>query len=732
MKYYSVLLTISTLYSVCHSSLEANKILILHNINIKTMKRLALMALSGILILSESCGNAGDKKEKDEVKKESTPCVDASDSTFQYQTDQFADLRVLRYQVPGFQCLTPKQKEMLYYLYEAALCGRDIHWDQNYKYNLTVRKTLENIVASYKGDKNSEDYKKFMVYAKRVWFSSGIHHHYSSDKIMPEFSKSYFADLIKNSDPAAFPLHGGEQVDAFEQRMEPILFDPNVAPKKVDLDPKKDLIKSSAVNFYEGVTQDEVQKFYAATIDKNSKTPVMTGLNSKVIKENGKLVEKKWMVGGMYSAAIEKMVYWLDKASAIAENPEQKDALVKLIRFYKTGDLKDFDDYNIAWVKDVNSVIDVVNGYIEVYSDPLGYKGSFESCVSIKDMEASKRIKAIGDNAQWFEDNSPLKPEHKKKDVKGISAKVITVVVEGGDNAPSTPIGINLPNNEWIREQHGSKSVNLGNIVEAYDRASGPGVIDEFYYNDEIKERVKKYAHLADKLHTDMHEVIGHASGQINPGVAQPYVTLKNYASTLEEGRADLVALYYLLDPKLVEIGVMPSLDYGKAAYDEYITKGLMIQLSRLAPGKNLEEAHMRNRQLVAAWVYEKGAKDKVIEKKSKDGKTFFVINDYSKLRVLFGDLLREIQRVKSEGDYKAGHDLVENFGVKVDPALHEEVMKRYSKLNIAPYMGFIQPKLVPVMDGDKIIDVKVEYPKDFVEQMLYYGKQYALLPVEN
>ncbi|MFI5150636.1 MAG: dihydrofolate reductase [Bacteroidia bacterium] len=680
------------------------------------MKSLILLTLSGVLL--SGSGNAQQK---------TAPPVD-----FKYQADQFADLRILRYQIPGFEALALKQKEMLYYLYEAALCGRDIFWDQNYKYNLTVRKTLEAIVSNYKGDKNTEDYKKFMVYAKRVWFSSGIHHHYSSDKFMPEFSKEYFASLIKQTAPALLPLHKGENADAFTARLTPILFDPAIAPKKVDLDPSKDMVKSSAVNFYEGVTQEEVRAFYAAQIDKNSKTPVMTGLNSKVVKENGKLVEKKWKVGGMYSAAIEKMVYWLDKASAIAENPEQKDALVKLIKFYKTGDLKDFDEYNIAWVKDINSTIDVVNGFIEVYADPLGYKATFESCVSIKDMEASKRIKAIGDNAQWFEDHSPLKPEHKKKDVKGISAKVITVVVEGGDNAPSTPIGINLPNNEWIREQHGSKSVNLGNIVEAYDNASGPGVADEFYYSDEIKERVKKYAPLADKLHTDMHEVIGHASGRINDGVEQPYVTLQNYASTLEEARADLVALYYLLDPKLVEIGVMPSLDYGKAAYDEYITKGLMIQLSRLAAGKNLEEAHMRNRQLIAAWVYEKGKNENIIEEKKKNSKTFYVVTDYSKLRILFGDLLREIQRIKSEGDYKAGHDLVENYGVKVNPELHKEVIARYATLHLAPYMGFIQPKLVTVMQGNKITDVKVEYPVDFVEQMLEYGKKYALLPTEN
>jgi dipeptidyl-peptidase-3 len=695
------------------------------------MKTSSFYSLCLAAILFSSCGNQSSKTETANTK-DTTTVTDTPDPHFTYQTEQFADIRILRYQVPGFRSLSLKQKELVYYLYEAALSGRDIYYDQNYKYNLTIRKTLEEIVSSYKGDKNTEDYKHFLVYAKRVWFSNGIHHHYSKDKFEPGFSREYFATLVKNSDAAALPLHAGENTDVFIARLSPILFDPSIAPKKVNLDSKKDMVVSSAVNFYEGVTQAEVQKYYDSQTDKNSKTPVMSGLNSKVVKENGALTEKKWMVGGMYSAAISKMVYWLEKASTVAENAEQKDALDKLVTFYKTGSLKDFDEYNIAWVKDVNSTVDVVNGFIEVYNDPLGFKGSYESCVSIKDMEASKRINTIGSNAQWFEDNSPLMPEHKKKSVKGITAKVITVVVESGDDSPSTPIGINLPNNEWIREQHGSKSVNLGNVVDALDGAAGGGVVDEFYFNDEIKERVKKCGPYADRLHTDMHEVIGHASGQINKGVEQPNVTLKNYASTLEEARADLVALYYLMDQKMVDIGVMKSLDYGKAAYDEYITKGMMVQLSRLKQGDNLEEAHMRNRQLIAAWAFAKGKKDNVIERKTKDGKTFFVVNDYKKLRTLFGELLREIQRIKSEGDYKAAHALVENYGVIVDPALHKEVLERYKKLNIAPYAGFIQPQLTPVMDGEKITDVKIEYPTDFVEQMLYYGKKYAYLPVEN
>lgn len=679
-----------------------------------------------------SCNSGANEFGNDSKKTNDTVTTKPMEEAFQYQTEQFADIRVLRYQVPGFNELTIPQKTLLYYLSEAALCGRDIMWDQHYKYNLAVRKTLESIVESYKGDNNAPEYLKFTEYTKRVWFSNGIHHHYSMDKILPEFSTTFFADLVKNANPANLPLNANETVDQFVARITPILFDPKIAPKRVNLDSKVDLVQNSAINFYEGVTQKEAETFYAAVNKSGDTTPVMAGLNSKLIKENGKLVEKVWKVGGMYSSAIEKIVYWLEKASTVAENPAQKDALDKLITFYKSGSLEDFDTYSIAWAKDTESAIDVVNGFIEVYNDPIGYKGSFESVVSVKDFEASKRIKLIGDNAQWFEDNSPIAPQHKKKDVKGIAAKVINVVMESGDAAPSTPIGVNLPNNEWIRENHGSKSVNLGNIVEAYDMAAGSGVVKEYYLNEEIQNRVSKYAPLADKLHTDMHEVIGHASGQIEKGIGQPAATLKNYASTLEEARADLVALYYLYDQKLVDLGVMSTLDYGKAAYDEYITKGLMIQMSRLKLGDNIEEAHMRNRQLVAAWAYEKGKKDNVIEKVVQDGKTFFVVRNFDKLKVLFGDLLKEIQRIKSQGDYKAGHDLVENYGVKVDKALHKEVLDRYAKLNFAPYAGFIQPKLVPVMEGDKIMDVKIEYPKDFSEQMLYYSKTYGLLPMNN
>ncbi|MES2567427.1 MAG: dihydrofolate reductase [Bacteroidota bacterium] len=693
--------------------------------------KLFILPISAALFLGACKSNQSDINNEVAMEKIDSTKTE-QEKPFEYISEQFADLRILRYEIPGFDQLSLQQKELLYYLSEAALCGRDIFWDQNYKYNLTIRKTIDAIIENYKGDVNSEDYKKFIVYAKRVWFSRGIHHHYGSEKFFPECSQEFFSQLIASTDVSKLPVKTGESIKIFSERIMPLIYDPKIAPKKVSLDAKKDLLTSSAVNFYEGVNQKEAIAFYEKMTDKTSKTPIMVGLNSKLIKENGVIVEKVWKVGGMYTQAIEKIVYWLEKAITVAENAEQKDALQKLVVFYKSGSLKDFDDYNIAWVKDSKSAVDVVNGFIEVYEDPLGKKGTFESVVSIKDFEASKRIATIGDNAQWFEDNSTLFPEHKKKNVKGISAKVINAVMESGASSPSTPIGINLPNNEWIRETHGSKSVNLGNIVEAYDKAAGGSVVNEFYYTDAIKKNVLDYAGLADKLHTDMHEVIGHASGQIEPGIGQPHETLKNYASALEEGRADLVALYYLMDKKLVELGVMPSLNYGKASYDEYITKGLMVQLSRLKLGDDIEEAHMRNRQMVAGWAFEKGKKENVIEKKVENGKTYFVINDYLKLRILFGELLKEIQRIKSQGDYKAGKDLVENYGVKVDPVIHKEVLERYKKLSMAPYQGFIQPKLIPVMKDGKITDVKAEYPKSFTEQMMEYSKNYSFLPAEN
>jgi dipeptidyl-peptidase III len=655
-----------------------------------------------------------------------------STSTFDVECDRFADLQVLRYEIPGFEELTAQQKELAYYLYEAANCGRDIIYDQKYKYNLTIRKTIEGIYQSYSGEKSGDEWNQFETYAKRVWFSNGIHHHYSNLKFVPGCSYAYFESLVKASDAAQLPLEG-KTVEAFLAMVKPIIFDPNVDAKIVDLASGIDNIKSSSNNFYEGVNQAEVEAFYASRTNKDDAQPVSWGLNSKMVKENGVLAEKVWKVGGMYSGAIEKIVSWLEKAVLVAENDNQKKALELLVQFYKTGDLKTWDDYNIAWVSDVDSRLDVVNGFIEVYGDAIGKRASFESVVSMKDMEATKRIAAIATEAQWFEDHSPILPEHKKETVKGITAKVITVIQEAGDAAPSTPIGINLPNANWIRQQHGSKSVSLGNIVHSYNTVAAKSpMLKEFAENAGQVERAQKYGALGGDLHTDMHEVIGHASGKINKGVGDPDQTLKNYASTLEEARADLVALYYILDPKLVEMGVMPSLDCGKAEYDSYIMNGLITQLTRLNIGENLEEAHMRNRQLNAKWVYEMGKKDNVIEFVKREGKTYVKINDYDKLRELFGQLLREIQRIKSEGDFKAATELVEGYGVKVDQELLKEVKDRFTKLNVAAYKGFIQPRLVPVMTGDKITDVKVEYPTNFSENQLELGKKYSFLPVMN
>ncbi len=652
---------------------------------------------------------------------------------FKVVADQFADIRVLRYQIPGFDTLSLQQKQLAYYLYQAALSGRDMIWDQNYAHNLYVRRTLEAIVKTYSGEREGADWDAFMTYAKRVWFSNGIHHHYSNKKIEPGFSKDYFAGLVRGSDIKALPLGEGEKIDGMLKKLGSILFDPKVDAKKVNLDPKADLLETSATNYYAGVSQKEAERFYAKVIDKSDATPISHGLNSQLAKNKGKVVERVWKVDGMYGAAIGEIVKWLELAIGVAETPEQKLALQKLVEFYETGDLKKFDEYSIAWVEDTKSRIDVVNGFIEVYGDPLGYRGAYESVVSFRDQEATKRIAAISKEAQWFEDNSSIPDEYKKKNVTGISAKVITVIVEAGDASPSTPIGINLPNSNWIRANHGSKSVNLGNIVDAYDESSKQsGVLEEFAASEEEITLTKEHGALADKLHTDMHEVIGHASGALEAGVGTPKETLKSYASTLEEGRADLVALYYLYDDKLVQMGVMPSLDVGRVAYDDYIRNGILVQLARLEPGEDLEEAHMRNRQMVAAWVYEKGKADNVIERVEKDGKTTFKINDYGKLRELFGQLLREVQRIKSQGDYAAGRALVETYGVKVDRKLHDEVLRRYAALQIAPYAGFINPRLVPVEKDGKIVDVKVEYPDNFVVQMLEYGETYSLLPTYN
>lgn len=656
----------------------------------------------------------------------------AGAAPFEYKADRFADIQVLRYQVPGFEQLSLQQKKLAYYLTQAGLAGRDIFWDQKYRHNLAVRKTLEGVLQSYRGEHSGADWDAFVVYAKQVFFANGIHHHYASGKMLPGFPESYLATLLANSDATKLPLEG-KSVAEFTKTLTPILFDPQLDAKTVNLDAGVDNVRSSANNFYQGVTAAQVEAFYAAKVKASGNSRLSYGLNSQLAKVDGKIVERTWMVGGMYGSAIAKIVGWLEKAVPVTENEHQKKSIEALIKYYRTGDIADFDQHCIAWVTDTQSTIDVVNGFIEVYADATQKRGSFESVVSMRDVEATKRIAAISKEAQWFEDHSPIADSHKKRNVTGISAKVITVIGEVGDSAPATPIGINLPNAEWIREQYGSKSVSLGNIVAAYnDVNSKSPANDEFGYDQEVKQRLKQWGALAADLHTDMHEVIGHASGQINPGVATTDQTLKGYAGALEEARADLVALYYVLDPKLVEIGVMPTLDVGKAEYDGYIMRSLIMQLYRIKPGQQIEEAHMRNRQLIAAWVFEKGQPDKVIERVTRDGKTYYRINDYEKLRGLFGQLLREIQRIKSEGDFEAGKNLVENYGVKVDQALLAETHRRYAPLNIAPFMGFIQPRLIPVEKDGQITDVTVAYPTDFLGQMLEYGRDYGFLPVHN
>ncbi|RMH61495.1 MAG: dihydrofolate reductase [Calditrichaeota bacterium] len=682
--------------------------------------RLTIWGIVTLMIILTSCQN-----KQSETESEQAP--------FNVTADRFADIRVLRYQVPGFESLPLQKKKLLYYLSRAALSGRDIIYDQNYRWNLAVRRTLEAMIRNHMGSAENEDYQKFIEYVKRVWFSNGIHHHYSTIKFTPEISKAYFTKLLDAVPENQLPLREGQDREAFTQWILPIIFDPDLDRKRVNLDHGVDHVKESANNYYQGVTQKEVEDFYARKIDKNDPQPISYGLNSRLVKENGVIREKVWKVGGLYGAALEKAVFWLQKARDVAENDKQKKWLDLLIRYYQTGDLKIFDEFSIAWVNDTDSDIDLIHGFIEVYGDALGYRGAYESIVELKDPVASKRIEAISAQAQWFENNSPIMDEHKKSKVKGITANVINAVMEAGDAAPSTPIGVNLPNANWIRATHGSKSINLGNIVNAYDEASkSSGMLEEFAWDEDQIKLEREWGTLGDNLHTDMHEVIGHASGKINPGVGTPKETLKNYSSTLEEARADLVALYFLMDERLVDMGILPNLNPGKAQYNDYIRNGLMLQLRRLKKGENLEEAHMRNRQLVAKWVYEKGKKDNVIEKRVRDGKTFFVINDYMKLRDLFGQLLREIQRIKSEGDYEAGKNLVETYGVKVDPALHDEVVARYAKLDIPPYAGFIQPKLTAVEKNGEIVDVTITYPEDFMEQMLEYAEKYSFLPTYN
>jgi len=678
--------------------------------------------------------SCGTPKEKEATTEEATATHEEHDGgEFKYTADEFADLKLIRYQIPGFEELPAKQKELLYYLYEAALSGRDMMYDQNYQHNLQIRKTLEAVMMNEDKFSAVEGFDKIEEYTKRVWFSNGIHHHYANTKFEPEFTKEAFAEVVGGIEDAQLPLKEGQSKEDLIASLSEVIFNPEVAPKKVNLDSELDLVKESAVNFYsEDLTQAEVEAYYAGMDKVEGDQQPEYGLNTRLVKEDGKVVAKTWKVGGLYTEAIEKIVYWLEKAVPLAENEQQKITLERLVTYYKSGNVEDWDQYNLAWIKDTASSTDVVNGFIEVYNDPLGKKGSFESVVSFKDMEATKRIEAVSKEAQWFEDNSPLMEEHKKPNVTGIIGKVITVVVEAGDASPSTPIGINLPNNGWVREV-GSKSVSLGNIVHAYEMSSkeGKSSLSEFAFSQEEIDRSKKYGGIADLLHTDLHEVIGHASGRINKGVGQTSETLKNYASTLEEGRADLVALYFLHDQKLVDMGLIESLDAGKTAYDDYIKNGMMLQLKRLKMGDEVEEAHMRNRQMIAKWAFEEGAEENVIEKVVKEGKTYFVIRDYEKLKEIFGMQLRELQRIKSEGDYEAGKNLVETYAVKVDPELHAEVLERYEELGIAPYGGFVNPKLVPVMEEGKVVDVKVEYPENFKEQMMYYGKNYSFLPVK-
>ena len=680
--------------------------------NIHPMRHLLLFLLS--LPLFIACGSGADENDNK---------TSGADSTFLWEVDQFADVRVLRYQVPGWEQLTLQQKQLCYYLNMAGLAGRDIIWDQNYKHNLKIRRALEKIMAGYKGERTGADWDAFLLYAKQVFYSNGIHHHYSNDKHDATFPQAYFEMLLKESGAALAP-----EVVA-------VIFDAAIDAKKVSLDPEKDLVLASAVNFYgEDISQKEVEDFYAPMEKQGGLAPLSYGINSKLVRgPDGKPMERIYKVGGMYGEALAESIKWLEKAAGVAENEQQKKAIELLIQYYRTGDLKTWDDFNVAWVKDTQSSVDFILGFVEVYNDPLGKRGSYEACIEVNDPEATRAMSVIQENAQWFEDNSPLLPAHKKKSVVGITYRFINTVGEAGDAAPSTPVGVNLPNANWIRDSIGSKSVSLGNISDAYDKSSGVSSLEVFCHDTTEIALAKQYGSLAGKLHTALHEVVGHASGQLEPGVGETDATLKSYASTLEEGRADLMALYYVMDPKLVELGVMPSTDVGKAEYDAYIRNGLLTQLRRIKPGKDVEESHMRNRMWVSAWVFEKGKADGVIAKVTRDSTTYYDIQNYEKLRILFGELLREVQRIKSQGDYEAGKALVETYGVKVDPALHMEVLARAEKIKTAPYAGFIQPEMVPVIDANgNFTDVKLEYPTDFIGQMLMYGQKHSFLPDEN
>jgi len=658
-----------------------------------------------------------------------TSCGDTAGADAPWIVDRFDDIKVIRYEVPGFDELPLREKELIYYLAEAAKSGRDILYDQNCRMNLPVRRTLEVVYENYTGDRTAAEWKALEKYLKKVWFANGIHHHYSNDKFRPEFTEGYLLDVIET-----IPEERFGELNALRGDVCRAIFDPTLYPTRLNQTDGEDLLLTSSSNYYSGVNQAEAEAFYAgmAAAAGNDPEPISYGLNSQLVKDpaTGALSERTWRVGGMYSPAIERVVYWLEKAESVAEGP-QKENIAALISYYKSGDLKEFDRYNIGWVRDTVSNVDFVNGFIETYGDPLGYKASWEANVNFIDSTACHRTEVISSNAQWFEDHSPVNPAYRKKEVKGVSAKVITVAMLGGDCYPATPIGINLPNADWIRKEHGSKSVTIDNITYAYDRAAhGNGFDEEFVLRAEDRERMDRYGKLADDLHTDLHECLGHGSGQQAPGVTG--TELRSYGSTLEEARADLFGLYYLGDPKMVELGLVPSFDVAKAGYANYILNGLMTQLARIEPGKNVEESHMRNRKLIAEWCYERGKSDNVIEWVKQDGKTYVVVNDFEKLRSLFGELLCEMQRIKSEGDYEAGRDLVERYGVKVDPTLHAEVRERYAALGIEPYGGFVNPEYELVEQDGKIVDVKISYPNNYVEQMLGYSRDYSFLPNVN
>lgn len=698
------------------------------------MKKTVLIAMTGLSILFAGCGGTQQSSER---QTDTNTISDTVPADFKYEVDAFADLQILRYYVPGFNNLSLEQKELVYYLSMAALEGRDILYDQNNKYNLAIRRILEAIYTNYKGDKNTNDYKEFETYLKRVWFSNGIHHHYGEEKFLPGFSKQFFAEQVKALPDSLIPRDCRGQceyisADNFIKMITPVMFDPRVMTKKVNQS-GGDLILTSANNYYgDGVTQKEVQAFYAAMKDTTDQTPISYGLNSRLVKTGSNLVEDVWKVGGLYSPAIEKIVGWLEKAQGVAENDKQKEVITKLISYYKTGDLKTFDQYAIAWVEDLDSQVDFVNGFTEVYGDPLGIKASWESIVNFKNVEATKRTEIISTNAQWFENHSPVDKRFKKESVKGVSAKVITVAQLGGDCYPATPIGINLPNADWIRKEHGSKSVTIENIMEAYDAAGAhTGFNEEFIWSDAEVNLIKKYGFITDVLHTDLHECLGHGSGKLLSEVDPN--ALGEFSSTIEETRADLFGLYFLADAKLLDLGIIPNEEAYKAEYYKFMMNGLMTQLVRIEPGKNIEESHMRNRQLIAKWVFEKGKADNVVEFKVKDNKTYVVINDYNKLRTLFGNLLAEIQRIKSEGDFKGAKAIVENYAVKVDQKLHKEVLDRYKTLNMKPYKGFVNPVFELVKDNEgEITDVKISYNEGYTEQMLRYSKEFSTLPTNN